>query len=83
MHVNATGMTDDDRPEVMSLPEIINAHKGRWVAIEVTERDKNSQPVEGRVVEVEADRHMLAEKTAKYDDVCIFYAGDPIFRLLL
>lgn len=76
-------MTDDAKPEVMSLSEIIEKHKDRWVAIEVTGRDSNYQPVEGRVVEEEVERYTLAEKTAKYDDVCILYAGDQPFRLLL
>ena len=76
-------MTDDAKPEVMSISEIVDGYSDRWVAIEVTERDENSQPIKGRVVEEDADRYALAEKTAKYSDVCILYAGESQFRLLL
>ena len=77
------GSTGGAKPEALTIPEILKKCKDRWVAIEVTERDGNSQPVKGRVVEQEVDRYTLAEKTAKYGEVCIFYAGELQFRLLL
>ncbi|MDG6901387.1 MAG: hypothetical protein JRM80_05440 [Nitrososphaerota archaeon] len=75
--------TGDAKAEVLALAEIVERCKDRWVAIEVTERDRNSQPVKGRVVEEEVDRYTLGEKTGKYSDVCIFYAGELPYRLLL
>jgi len=77
------GATDEARPEVLSFSEIRERYRDRWVAVEVTERDGNSQPTKGRVVENEIDRYTLADKTAKYGEVCIFYAGDVPYRLLL
>lgn len=71
------------QPEVLTLPEISAKYKDRWVAIEVTERDENLQPLKGRVLANDIDRYMLREKTAKYNEVCIFYAGDVPYRLLL
>jgi len=83
MAVGAMGATDEARPEALSFSEIRERYKDRWVAVEVTERDRNSQPVKGRVVENEIDRYTLADKTAKYGEVCIFYAGESSFRLLM
>jgi len=77
------GATDEARTEALSLSEIRERYKDRWVAVEVTARDANSQPVKGRVVENEVDRYTLADKTARYSEVCIFFAGESPFRLLL
>ena len=83
MAVSAKGATDEAKPEVLTLPEILQKYKDRWVAIEVTERDRNSQPTKGRVVGNEVDRYTLGEKTTEYGEVCIFFTGELPFRLLL
>jgi hypothetical protein len=67
----------------LTLAEISEKYKDRWVAIEVTKRDKNFQPLKGRVLESDVDRYRLREKTAKYEDLCIFYGGESQYRLLL
>lgn len=76
-------MSGASKPESLSLSQIRERYKDRWVAIEVTKRDGNSQPIEGRVLEAEVDRYTLADKTTNYEDICILYAGDLSFRLLL
>jgi hypothetical protein len=76
-------VSGDPEPENLSLSEIFERYRDRWVAIEVTKRDGNLQPIEGRVVEAEVDRYTLAEKTTKLEDVCILYAGDLAFRILV
>jgi len=83
MSVSSAGDTSGAEPEVLTLPEISQRYPGRWVAMTVTERDGNLQPVKGRVVENDVDRYRLREKTAKYEEICIFYAGDSPYLLLL
>ena len=75
--------TEDSKLEHMTLTEISEKYKERWVAIEVTKRDRNFQPLKGRVLENDVDRYRLREKITKYKDVCIFYAGESLYRLLL
>lgn len=75
--------TGDAQSEDITLREIFERYKDRWVAIVVTERDKNSQPVKGRVVANEVDRYNLREKITKYKDICILYAGESPYHLLL
>ncbi len=70
-------------PEVLTIPEMLERYKDHWVGIEVTERDKSLQPVKGRVLAHDPDRYGLREKTSRYPEVCIFYAGEPPFPLLL
>lgn len=81
--MSSASAPEHPQPEVLTLPEISQKHKDRWVAIEVTERDENLQPVKGRVLAEDIDRYNLREKTVKYNEVCIFYAGDVPYRLLL
>ena len=70
-------------PEVLTLSEMATKYKDRWVAIEVTERDEDLQPLKGRVLAEDVDRYNLREKTTKFNEVCIFYTGDVPYRLLL
>jgi len=81
--MSSTGAQERPPPEVLTLTEMAAKYKDRWVAIEVTERDENLQPVKGRVLADDIDRYNLREKTAKYNEVCIFYTGDVPYRLLL
>lgn len=73
--------------EELTLQEIRKRHKDKWVAIIVTERDKNLQPSKGKVVETDLDRYMLRQKLRlkpkSNKDLCIFYAGEPPYPLLL
>jgi len=69
--------------EELSIPEIHVKHKGRWVAIVVTKRDENLQPTGGRVVAEDVDRYRLRGHVARYADICIFYAGESPYPLLL
>jgi hypothetical protein len=79
----STGESANPEREELTLSEVSEKHKGKWVALVVTGRDRNAQPVRGRVVAEDVDRYRLREKTTKYDDICIFYAGDSPYRLLL
>ncbi len=67
----------------LALPEIVKQYKGKWVAIAVTGRDKNLQPTKGKVVADDQDRYMLRMKLKKFQEICIFYAGEPPYPLLL
>lgn len=69
--------------EELTLSQISDRYRDRWVAIEVTKRDRNLQPLKGRVVANEVDRYRLREKTMKYADICIFFTGESPYRLLL
>ena len=81
--MSSVGTKESTQREVLTLPEVCERYKDRWVAIEVTGRDRNHQPLKGRVVADEIDRYTLREKTTKYKDICIFYAGELPYHLLL
>jgi len=81
--MNSSGAPETARPEELTLFQISEKYNGRWVAILVTKRDRNHQPVRGRVVADDIDRYRVREKTTRYDDLCIFYAGDVAYHLLL
>jgi hypothetical protein len=49
----------------------------------VTKRDKNLQPTKGRVLAEDMDRYRLRQKVIMQREVCIFYAGEPMYPLLL
>ncbi len=69
--------------EELTLEEISKKHLNLWVAITVTKRDENGQPTAGQVVAEDADRYRLRDLIVKYNDVCIFFAGDSQFPLFL
>ena len=81
--------TKNEKPEALapsedsSLDEIVDKFNGRWVAIIVTKRDTNMQPARGQVVADDVDRYRLRQNILKYRDICIFYAGDPPYPVLL
>jgi len=81
--MSSTPTREHHRPEVLTLAEISERYRDRWVAVEVKRRDRNLQPLKGRVVADELDRYTLREKTTKYKDLCIFYAGELPYHLLL
>jgi hypothetical protein len=70
-------------PEDLAIPEIRERYKDRWVAVVVTGRNQNFQPTKGKVVAEDADRYMLRQKLGKYPNICIFFAGEPPYPLLL
>ena len=80
---NAPPAGEQEEPQELALPEIIKQYKGKWVAINVTGRDKNFQPTKGKVVADDLDRYMLRMKLKKFQDICIFFAGEPPYPLLL
>jgi len=69
-------------PEDLALREIRERYKDQWVAIIVTGRDRNFQPTRGKVVATDYDRYLLRTKLHKYREVCVLYAGEPIYPLL-
>lgn len=79
--VPSTG--EQGESEDLALPEIRARYKDRWVAVVVTKRDKNLQPLSGRVVADDIDRYMLRQKLGKYPDICIFFTGESPYPLLL
>lgn len=66
-----------------TFDEIKKEHPNLWVAVIVTKRDENGQPVAGRVVADDADRYRLRDQIILQNDICIFFAGDPLFPLFL
>ncbi len=71
------------QPEDLAVSEIFKTYKDRWVTIVVTKRDKNFQPVRGKVVANDVDRYRLRQSITGFKDICIFYAGEPAYPLLL
>jgi hypothetical protein len=72
-------LDEGDIPVELSLQEIRKRHKDKWVAVVVTKRDRNLQPAKGKVVAEDIDRYLLRQKLGAYPDICIFFAGDPIY----
>ncbi|MEM1947045.1 MAG: hypothetical protein QXF95_08565 [Candidatus Caldarchaeum sp.] len=69
--------------EELSITDIYKKHKGFWVALLVTARDENGQPIMGKVVGVDIDRYRLRQQTTAYKELCVFYAGEPEYPLLV
>ena len=67
----------------LSMIQFFEQYSNRWVAITVTKRDKNGQPVAGKFVAEDVDRYRLRQTVVKYNDICIFYAGEPPYPLFL
>ncbi|MGA2198989.1 MAG: hypothetical protein ABSG45_03535 [Nitrososphaerales archaeon] len=79
--MSQSGAEESAKPEELTLSQISARHHDRWVAVEVTRRDRNRQPVQGRVVAEDVDRYNIRMKTMNVADICIFYAGELPFRL--
>ncbi|MHB2036400.1 MAG: hypothetical protein ACYCPW_06615 [Nitrososphaerales archaeon] len=73
----------DEAAQEATIPEIVTKYNDRWVAIVVTLRDENLQPLKGRVVANDVDRYRLRSNLTSYNDVCIFFTGDCAYPLLL
>jgi len=69
--------------EELSIAEIRAKHPNRWVAITVTKRDRNLQPVAGKVIVEDVDRYRLRQKVVTINEVCILYCGENPYPLLL
>ena len=69
--------------EELTTPIIRQRFKDRWVAVVVTHRNRNLQPTKGKVVAMDIDRFLLRQKLGKYKDICIFFAGDPVYPPIL
>jgi hypothetical protein len=69
--------------EELSISEIRQKYSKRWVAVIVTQRDRNMQPIRGQVVADDVDRYRLRQKITEFKDICLFYAGETEFPLLL
>ena len=81
--MSATDESSGEKAQDLSLEEIATGYSGRWVAITVTKRDGNLQPTRGVVVANDVDRYKLRANITKYTDICILFAGEPPFRLML
>jgi hypothetical protein len=79
----ASSPKPEEKKEELTIAEIHTRYKGRWVAIVVTKRDGNLQPVGGKVVAEDVDRYRLREHLSNHPDVCIFYAGGSQYPLML
>jgi hypothetical protein len=79
----STTEEDQKEEELQELPfsEIHKQHKDMWVAVVVTKRDENLQPIAGKVVAIDPDRYRLRLNIVKYKEICIFYAGGPAYPL--
>lgn len=81
--MTATDESAEGKTRDLSLEEIANGYSGRWVALTVTKRDENFQPTRGIVVAHDIDRYKLRASITKYTDICILFAGDTPFRIML
>lgn len=66
-----------------TFEQIKKDHAKKWVAVVVTKRDENGQPVAGKVIAEDQDRYRLRDEVVQYKDICIFFAGDPPYPLFL
>jgi len=64
----------------LELPEIFKKFKDHWVAIQVTKRDQNEQPLAGKVVANEVDRYRLRLKIVQYNDIASSLRGNLHIR---
>ena len=69
--------------EELDIQEIFTKYKDKWVAIKVTGRDKNLQPTRGIVLADEMDRYRLRQRIIREKEACIFYAGQPMYTLII
>ncbi|MDG7001457.1 MAG: hypothetical protein JRN15_20360 [Nitrososphaerota archaeon] len=76
-------MSQPEEPPELTLQQIFEQHKDMWVAMLVTKRDENMQPVAGKVVAEDVDRYRLRLNIVKYNDICIFFAGETPYPLLM
>lgn len=76
-------MNPEEQDQELSLSEILQKYRDRWIAMIVTQRDDNMQPLAGKVVADDVDRYRLRQKIAQYDDICLLYAGEADYHLLL
>ena len=75
--------TSSQGSKELSLEQARAQFPKMWVAMVVTRRDDNGQPLAGRVVAEDPDRYRLREKLIQLKAVCIFFAGESPFPLLL
>ena len=71
----------EQEPQELSIDQLTKEYPNRWVAIQVTKRDKNGQPLAGKLVADDVDRYRLRQTVVKCNDICIFYAGEPPFPI--
>lgn len=76
-------MNPEEQDQELSLSQILQKYRDRWIAMVVTQRDDNMQPLAGKVVADDVDRYRLRQKIAQYDDICLLYAGEADYHLLL
>lgn len=76
-------MNPEEQDQELSLSQILQKYRDRWIAMVVTQRDDNMQPLAGKVVADDVDRYRLRQKVAQYDDICLLYAGEADYHLLL
>jgi hypothetical protein len=69
--------------EELTLDQIFQKYKGKWVAMTVTKRDRNLQPTAGKVVSSNTDRYRLRQEIAQMTEVCILFAGESPYPLFL
>jgi len=63
--------------DVLSIAEAMQEYPEEWIAMRVTERDSNGQPLEGIVVWHERDKRQLRTNTLKERELCVFFGGYP------
>jgi hypothetical protein len=76
-------MSGTSQPKEATFEQIKKDHQNLWVAVSVTKRDANGQPIAGKVLAEDADRYRLRDQIIMEKDVCIFFAGDPLYPQFL
>ena len=76
-------MSQSAEPPELTVAQVYEQYKNRWVAMLVTKRDESQQPAAGKVVADDVDRYRLRMSIVKYNDICIFFAGEAPYPLLM
>lgn len=74
---------DISQIEELTISQIHEKYKKKWIALIVTKRDTSLQPTAGKVVVHENDRYRLRQQISQFKDICIFFAGDPQYPICL
>lgn len=81
--MSGTQVPNGNAVVVLTMKEIREKYKDRWVAMTVTQRDENLQPTAGTIIADDLDRYRLRSKLTNHLDVCIFHTGECAYPLLL
>jgi len=69
--------------DVLTMAEATQEYPEEWLAMRVTRRDSNGQPMEGVVIAHDKDKRLIRTSTIREREICIFYAGQsPVWVMI-